>query len=845
MLHRFRETGTRRVPNVIVLRRIRPPSLFHTWLERFHKQKPRSFEKAVAPVDAENWISHMEKIFDVMDCNDAFKTRLAVYKFEGDALAWWKAYKQATGEMRGGSLFDLAAFKELFFLQFFPSTEQERLKEKGSTHTSPKGEENSTEDRQLGTAKNMQKNFRGNSGTGRNQRKLEVTIPPIYQLGFPSSPRYCASMWARLVIFRGTKQERTLVLFICNADKKARRIIVSLHLLNQAPNTSAHRATIDCHSRRVIFGDIHAPEFIYHVPCRFRLPFYTLPDVSSIHDHPIVGEDGVEGFRRRIPVELPGTYLGARNRDVIEFNIELIPGAEPISKAPYRMAPIELKELKDQLQELLEREEHESILRTFYRFYWTGGGWGEGVRICQFSKCEFWLSKVAFLGHIVSAEGITMDPCEEGFSRLALPLTKLMRKGEKFVWNEEREKSFEELKQRLVSSPILTLPSGTGGFQIYSDAFLRRVLGVSSFMHGKTAQKDDGEIWAIIQNMIIGAEYSRVDDDGILWQGTKLCVPEDPTLREALMTEAHSSPFLIHPGSTKMYHDLKQHFWWSGMKRDVATFCVEVFNMSAGFKIEHQRASGQLQPDKIPVWKVGRNIQGICYRVYHGLRGITMLSGLNVQQENCSIHGTPSAIVSDRDPRFTSRFWKGLQKAWGTRLKFSTAFHPETDGQSERTIQTLEDITYMLFRMEEIEPESIKTSGHSHEEQDDPFQYSFGGISDGKPLGRPRSLYDFLILTFFHDLVAFEGVSNMGFESKGFENKYYKRSLFFKAGELPSSYPSLFRYLLDIMVRIFRPFSKDILSFHDSSSELLCFPILCPLHNPLHVGFKTYYYSPS
>nr|GEV74969.1 putative nucleotidyltransferase, ribonuclease H [Tanacetum cinerariifolium] len=62
------------------------------------------------------------------------------------------------------------------------------------------------------------------------------------------------------------------------------------------------------------------------------------------------------------------------------------------------------------------------------------------------------------------------------------------------------------------------------------------------------------------------------------------------------------------------------------------------------------------------------------------------------QQEIVRLHGTPSAIVLDRDPRFVSRFWKGLQKAWGTRLKFSTAFHPQTDGQSERTIQTLEDM---------------------------------------------------------------------------------------------------------------------------------------------------------
>nr|GEV88052.1 putative reverse transcriptase domain-containing protein [Tanacetum cinerariifolium] len=112
----------------------------------------------------------------------------------------------------------------------------------------------------------------------------------------------------------------------------------------------------------------------------------------------------------------------------------------------------------------------------------------------KFSKCEFWLNSMAFLGYIVSAEGITMDPAKveaitkwprptsviefrsflglvgyyrrfvEGFSCLALPLTKLMCKGEKFVWNEEREKSFEELKQRLVSAPVLTLPSGSGGF---------------------------------------------------------------------------------------------------------------------------------------------------------------------------------------------------------------------------------------------------------------------------------------------------------------------------------------------------------------------------------------------
>ncbi|GKC12494.1 putative reverse transcriptase domain-containing protein [Tanacetum coccineum] len=132
----------------------------------------------------------------------------------------------------------------------------------------------------------------------------------------------------------------------------------------------------------------------------------------------------------------------------------------------------------------------------------------------KFLKCEFWLGQRAFLGHILSADGITMDPAKveaiikwlrpttvtedrcflglagyyrrfvEGFSILALPLTKLMRKEEKFVWNEEREKSFEELKSRLVSSPVLALLFGTGGYKIYSDAS-KKGLGCVLIQHAK------------------------------------------------------------------------------------------------------------------------------------------------------------------------------------------------------------------------------------------------------------------------------------------------------------------------------------------------------------------------
>nr|GFB71474.1 hypothetical protein [Tanacetum cinerariifolium] len=74
------------------------------------------------------WISHMEKIFDVMGCEDAFKTRLDVYKYEGNALAWWRAYMQAQGGDVWLITVTWAEFKKLFFLQFFPRAEQEHLK---------------------------------------------------------------------------------------------------------------------------------------------------------------------------------------------------------------------------------------------------------------------------------------------------------------------------------------------------------------------------------------------------------------------------------------------------------------------------------------------------------------------------------------------------------------------------------------------------------------------------------------------------------------------------------------------------------------------------------------------
>ncbi|GKE99663.1 putative reverse transcriptase domain-containing protein, partial [Tanacetum coccineum] len=165
--------------------------------------------------------------------------------------------------------------------------------------------------------------------------------------------------------------------------------------------------------------------------------------------------------------------------------------------------------------------------------------------------------------------------------------------------------------------------------------------------------------------------------DGTLCLNNRSWIPCLSDLRALIMHESHKSKYSIYPGSDKMYQDLKKLYWWPNMKAEIATYLTV------------RGTSGAAQDT---IWVIIDRLTKSAH--FLPMREDDMLEKLTRQylKEVVSKHGVPVSIISDRDGKFTSHFWKSLHKALGTRLDMSTAYHPETDGQSERTIQTLEDM---------------------------------------------------------------------------------------------------------------------------------------------------------
>nr|AAR89852.1 putative polyprotein [Oryza sativa Japonica Group]ABF99511.1 retrotransposon protein, putative, Ty3-gypsy subclass [Oryza sativa Japonica Group] len=431
----------------------------------------------------------------------------------------------------------------------------------------------------------------------------------------------------------------------------------------------------------------------------------------------------------------------------------------------------------------------------------------------KFSKCEFWLKEVAFLGHVISAGGVAVDPAKveavtewkapksvteirsflglagyyrrfiEGFSKIARPMTQLLKKEKKFVWSEQCQESFEQLKEKLTSAPILVLPDirkdfviycnasrqGLGGIwrhylignhcDIYTDHKSLKYIFTQSDLNlrqrrwlelikdydlevhyhpGKAnvvadalsrkrhcnhlrmegmvpklreeiaqlnlhivprgqintldiqpllrtqieeAQKDNEEIREVKERLAAGrAKEFSTDEKDVLWYKKRIYVPEQGGLRGLILKEAHESAYSLHPGSTKMYQDLKEGYWWPNMKRDVAEY-VALCDVC-------QKTATGYDSIWVIVDRLTKTARFIPVKTNYSS---AKLAELYMTRIVC-LHGVPKKIISDRGTQFTSHFWEKVHEALGSYLAFSTAYHPQTDGQTERTNQVLEDM---------------------------------------------------------------------------------------------------------------------------------------------------------
>nr|GEY47263.1 putative reverse transcriptase domain-containing protein [Tanacetum cinerariifolium] len=392
----------------------------------------------------------------------------------------------------------------------------------------------------------------------------------------------------------------------------------------------------------------------------------------------------------------------------VEFRIDLVPGATPVAKSPYRLAPSEMQELSaelnkltiknryplpriddlfDQLQgaryfskidlrlgyhqlQVHENDIPNTTFRTRYRhFEFTVMPFGLTNALVVFMDlmnrvCKPYLDKfvIVFIDDILVYSKYKDE--HEVHLRLVL---ELLKKEELYAKFSKKER----VKPRRVRAMAMTIQYGIRGMLIAAQ-------GEAFKQENKLAERLHG----------LDQQMERREDESLYFLD-RIWVPLVGGVRIIIMDETHMTRYSVHPGADKMYHDIRNIYWWPGMKRDIAIYVSKCITCSK-VKAEHQRPSGLLQQPGIPEWKWNKitmdfitklprsknghdTIWVIVDRLTKSAHFLAIREGYSTKRlartyidEIVTRHGVHVSIILDRDGRFTSRCWQTAQKALGT-----------------------------------------------------------------------------------------------------------------------------------------------------------------------------------